>query len=72
MVGPMFFETMQIPMPLGRAIDAHDVDGAPLAAVVNEIFAKNFSRTRTPSAGSSESTTVPRTYHRRRREERPL
>ena len=33
---------MQIPIVLGRAVDSHDVDGAPLAAVVNEVFAKKY------------------------------
>ncbi|MBV9675974.1 MAG: ABC transporter permease, partial [Acidobacteriaceae bacterium] len=41
-VGPAFFETMQIPILLGRPIDSHDVDGAPLAAVINEVFAKHY------------------------------
>ena len=41
-VGPSFFATMQIPILLGRPIASHDVDGAPLAAVVNEVFAKKF------------------------------
>ncbi len=41
-VGPTFFETMQLPMLAGRPIDSRDVDGAPLAAVVNEVFAKKY------------------------------
>jgi predicted permease len=41
-VGPTFFETMQIPILLGRSIDSRDVDGGPLAAVVNEVFAKKY------------------------------
>ena len=41
-VGPMFFETMQLPILLGRPIGLHDVDGAPLAAVVNEVFARKY------------------------------
>jgi predicted permease len=41
-VGPTFFETMQIPIVLGRPIDSRDLDGAPLAAVVNEVFATKF------------------------------
>jgi predicted permease len=41
-VGPTFFETIQLPILLGRAIDSHDVDGAPLAAVVNDVFAKKY------------------------------
>src|SRR5262249_11785236 len=31
-----FFETMQIPILLGRAIDERDTAGAPLVAVVNQ------------------------------------
>jgi predicted permease len=41
-VGPTFFETMQHPILLGRPIDSRDVEGAPLAVVVNEVFAKKF------------------------------
>ncbi len=41
-VGPTFFETMQLPIVLGRPIDSREVDGAPLAAVVNEIFARKY------------------------------
>jgi macrolide transport system ATP-binding/permease protein len=47
-VGPTFFETMQIPILLGRALDSHDVDGAPLAAVVNEVFAKKYFPNQNP------------------------
>jgi macrolide transport system ATP-binding/permease protein len=48
MVAPMFFETMQLPMALGRSINAHDVDGAPLAAVVNQTFAKKYFPNQNP------------------------
>ncbi|MGI8743292.1 MAG: ADOP family duplicated permease [Bryobacteraceae bacterium] len=48
LVGPTFFETMQLPILLGRPIDSHDVDGAPLAAVVNEVFAKQFFPNQNP------------------------
>jgi len=41
-VGPKFFETMQIPVLLGRPLDERDHAGAPGAAVVNEIFARKF------------------------------
>ncbi len=41
-IGPMFFETMQLPILLGRPIDSRDVDGAPLAAVVNQVFARKY------------------------------
>jgi predicted permease len=47
-VGPAFFETMQIPILLGRPIDSHDADGAPLAAVVNEIFARRYFPNQNP------------------------
>ncbi len=47
-VGPAFFETMQIPILLGRPIDSRDVDGAPLTAVVNEVFAKNYFPNQNP------------------------
>lgn len=41
-VGPAFFETMQIPILLGRPIDSRDVDGAPMVVVVNEVFVKKY------------------------------
>jgi macrolide transport system ATP-binding/permease protein len=41
-VAPNFFETMQIPVLLGRAIDQRDVAGGAKIAVVNEVFAKKF------------------------------
>jgi macrolide transport system ATP-binding/permease protein len=41
-VGPGFFETMELPILLGRAIGARDIEGAPRVAVVNEVFAKTF------------------------------
>jgi len=47
-VGPTFFETMQLPILLGRPIGAHDVDGAALAAVVNEVFAKKYFPNQNP------------------------
>ncbi|HEX5430557.1 MAG TPA: ABC transporter permease, partial [Bryobacteraceae bacterium] len=47
-VGPTFFETMQIPILLGRPIGEGDIDGAPLAAVVNETFAKKYFPNRNP------------------------
>jgi predicted permease len=48
MVGPNFFGTMQLPIEAGRPIGAHDVDGAPLAAVINEIFAKKYFPNQNP------------------------
>ncbi len=47
-VGPTFFETMQLPILLGRPIDSHDVDGAPAAAVVNEVFANKYFPNQNP------------------------
>lgn len=47
-VGPTFFETMQLPILLGRTIDSRDVNGAPLAAVVNEVFAKKYFANQNP------------------------
>ncbi|MES1262603.1 MAG: ABC transporter permease, partial [Acidobacteriota bacterium] len=41
-IGPDFFTTMQIPVLLGRGIDEGDQEGAPAAAVVNELFAQTF------------------------------
>ena len=40
--GPGFFETLQIPILYGRALDARDREGAPLAAVVNESMARRY------------------------------
>ena len=42
LVGPHFFETMQIPILLGRPIDERDREGGQNVAVVNEIFAKKY------------------------------
>ncbi|MGH7711163.1 MAG: ABC transporter permease [Gemmatimonadaceae bacterium] len=41
-VGPHLFETLEIPIVRGRAIDETDRAGAPGAAVVNESFARRF------------------------------
>ncbi len=41
-VGPNFFETMGIPLVLGRTIHEADLAGAPEVAVVNEEFARKF------------------------------
>ncbi len=41
-VGPEFFQTMQLPILVGRAIDERDVESAPPTAVVNEVFAKKY------------------------------
>jgi predicted permease len=40
--GPGFFETMQIPILNGRALDARDREGTLLAAVVNESMARRY------------------------------
>jgi macrolide transport system ATP-binding/permease protein len=39
---------MQLPLLLGRPIDSRDVEGAPLAAVVNEVFAKKYFPNQNP------------------------
>ena len=39
-ISPGYFEAMGIPLRAGRALDEHDVAGAPLAAVINESMAK--------------------------------
>ena len=47
-VASNFFETMQIPIQLGRPIDTRDVAGAARVAVVNEVFAKRFFPEQSP------------------------
>jgi predicted permease len=41
-VGPRFFETMRIPLLLGRTFGEGDREGAPKVAVVNERFVHEF------------------------------
>ncbi len=41
-VGPKFFETMGIPLLLGRTIGEGDTEAAPKVAVVNEKFVREF------------------------------
>ena len=48
LVGSTFFETMEIPIVAGRALDKRDVDGAPVAAVVNQVFAEKYFRGQNP------------------------
>jgi predicted permease len=42
MVGPGFFDTFQIPVVRGRALDARDATPAATVAVVNETFVQRF------------------------------
>ena len=39
---------MELPIVLGRPIDSRDVEGAPLAAVVNEVFVKKYFPNQNP------------------------
>ena len=39
-VSPGYFDVMEMEISRGRSIDGNDVEGAPLAAVVNETFAE--------------------------------
>jgi len=41
-VSPGFFETMRIRRVHGRFFDAHDQEGAPRVAVINEMFANRY------------------------------
>jgi predicted permease len=41
-VGTTFFETMEIPILIGRGIDKRDADGAPRVGVVNQVFAEKY------------------------------
>ena len=41
-VGPDYFQTLAIPIRLGRAISAQDTHSAPLAAVVNQKFVDKY------------------------------
>jgi predicted permease len=46
--GPNFFETMRIPLRLGRTLRPADVQSAKQVAVVNEAFVRRFIRSRHP------------------------
>jgi predicted permease len=48
LVGSTFFETMEIPIVAGRALDKRDVEGAPIVAVVNQVFAEKYFRGQNP------------------------
>jgi putative ABC transport system permease protein len=41
-ISPAYFETMGIPLLHGRKLTGRDKDGAPLVAIVNEVFARKF------------------------------
>ncbi|MPZ21673.1 MAG: FtsX-like permease family protein [Luteitalea sp.] len=43
-VGPRYFETIRMPLALGRGFTPADRDGSPLVAVVNQAFARRFWR----------------------------
>jgi predicted permease len=47
-VGATFFETMEIPILAGRAIDKRDEDGAPVVGVVNQVFAEKYFHGQNP------------------------
>jgi predicted permease len=48
MTGPDFFSTMQIPVLLGRGIEARDRPGSTAVAVVSEAYAKMYFGDRNP------------------------
>ena len=41
-IGPDFFETMQMPLLMGRTLTAHDETSQPKAAVINQLLAKKL------------------------------
>jgi predicted permease len=47
-VGPNFFETMRIPLLVGRMPGPGDYGSAPSVAVVNEAFVRNFLENKNP------------------------
>jgi len=47
-VGPHFFETMRIPLTIGRTFTPADMNSDRPAAVVNQAFVRQFARSRYP------------------------
>ena len=47
-VGPGYFQTLEVPMMAGRDFDSRDKVGAPLAAIVNQAFARRFTNGANP------------------------
>jgi predicted permease len=47
-IGPRFFETLGMPLLLGRAIDTRDTPASPPVAVVNETFVRWYSPNQNP------------------------
>jgi putative ABC transport system permease protein len=47
-ISPRYFETLQTPILAGRDFDDHDIAGSPLVAVVNETFARKFTKGANP------------------------
>lgn len=47
-VSPGFFTTLQAPLVSGRLFDERDGEGAPLVAIVNESFAKQYYKGQNP------------------------
>jgi len=86
MVGPDFFETMRIPITMGRGMDGRDYDAARKLVVANEAFARMFYPNQNPvgrrlsfgkrfdPAESMEITGVARNtkYAQLREEQRPI
>ena len=60
MISPNFFETMEIPVVLGRGFTARDNETAPKVVVINEAAAKKYFPNEDPVGqqfGSSIETT---------------
>jgi putative ABC transport system permease protein len=47
-VSDRFFDTLRIPMTAGRDFNGHDRPGAPLVAIVNEMFARKLTNGANP------------------------